>query len=244
MRRGLLGAVLVAGLVGCSGASDRDGGSGGGASGGGAAGTGGGSAGGSSSAWQLSLTGVVAYGSSVTIGTDQTTDPGGRSQQTPLPTSVTWEDSKTTGGATGHAKLTLTRDANQLTLTGDVSGTSPGRPAFSALAEVRDITLCVTAPGATRVRLTYACNATPQFTGHGLAGLTVAAGSITYCDLTLGENTNRMVRENLTRDVDVVPGENCWSEGTTFQFIAGAGQSSPGGTASVTGTVTFRVDPL
>ena len=137
----------------------------------------------------------------------------------------------------------LTKDSNQLTLTGDVSGTSPGTPAFSAMAEVRDITLCVTAPGATRVRLTYTCTATPQYTGNGIAGLTVAAGAITYCDLLVSQNTTHMERNTLSREVSVEPGENCWAENTTFQFLAGAGQS-PGGTASVTGTVTFRVDPL
>ncbi|MBL8921246.1 MAG: hypothetical protein JNJ54_20450 [Myxococcaceae bacterium] len=230
--------TLVLVLVGCSGASDRDGGMGGGSSG-----SGGGTAGGSAGTWLLSLTGVVRYGASVTIGTDQVIDPGGASSQSPLPASVTWEASKSSGGATGHAKLVLTRDAHQLTLTGDVSGTSPGTPAFSALAEVRDLTLCVTAPGATRVRVTYACDATPQFTGHGLAGLTVASGATTYCDLTAGETRTRMTRMNLVTETMVEPGENCWSEGTTFQFIAGGGQS-PGGTASVTGTVTFRVDPL
>lgn len=242
MRPSVLGAAVVLVLAACSGASDRDGGAGGGSgqNGGGSAGTGGGAAG----TWLLSLTGVVSYGASVTIGTSQVTDPGGASQQTPLPASVTWEATNAASGATGHAKLVLTRDAHQLTLTGDVSGTSPGSPAFSALAEVRDITLCVTAPGSTRVRVTYSCTATPQFSGHGLAGLTVAAGSITYCDLALGESLSRMERGQLTREVDVIAGENCWSEGTTFQFIAGAGQSSPGGSASVTGTVTFRVDPL
>ncbi len=238
MKRRLLFAVVMSlGLVTCSGASDRDGGTGGGSA------SGGGAAGGSAGVWSLSLTGVVSYGSSVTIGTDQVTDPGGASSQTVLPSSVTWEASKSAGGATGHAKLVLTKDAHQLTLAGDVSGTSPGAPPFSALAEVRDLTLCVTAPGATRVRVTYTCTATPQFTGHGLAGLTVASGSTTYCDLTLGESVTRTTRSNLVREVDVIEGENCWSEGTTFQFIAGAGQS-PGGTASVSGTVTFRLDPL
>lgn len=190
------------------------------------------------------MSGIVSYGASATVGMDQVVDPGGASTQVDLPQSRTFEATKAAGGGTAHAKLVLTRDAHQLTLVGDVSGTSPGSPAFSALAEIRDITLCVTAPGASKVRVTYGCSSTPAFTGHGLAGLTVAAGSTTYCDHTRGEGISSDTVGNLTRDVDVIDGENCWSEGTTFQFIAGAGQSSPGGTASVSGTVTFRLDPL
>lgn len=225
----------------CGGGGGSDGGTGGGTGGGAGGGAGGG---GGSAAWLLTMSGIISYGASATVGADQVVDPGGASTQVDLPESRTFEATKAAGGGTAQAKLVLTRDAHQLTLVGDVSGTSPGSPAFGAVAEIRDITLCVTAPGSSKVRVTYTCSATPQFTGHGLAGLTVAAGAITFCDTTLGEGYTNDTRGQLTRDVDIVDGENCWSEGTLFQFVAGAGQSSPGGTASVTGTATFRLDPL
>lgn len=197
--------------------------------------------------WSLRLNAVLAQGAGAYVGTRSVEDTGGARMQIDPLTSRSFHAEDSASGGSANSQLTMTVDDHQITVTGTVTTSSPGLPAAtSAIGQIGDLGACVTAPpGVTRIRVTYQCSATPMIAGHSNAALDVTAGAINYCVIAHFEGSPpRDERGTLVHEYDYPGGTYCWSSEATIAFVAGSGDSAPGGTASVTGTVSIRFDPV
>ena len=197
-------------------------------------GAGGGADGGDTSAtWNISLRANLYAAAYTLIGTNEVSDTG-TSDQVTFGTR-TFHSVQSSGGSSAEATLAATLDEHQLTLTGTLAAAGA-----SASGTVRDLTFCVTAPGATKVRITYGCSATPDYSVKGIAAMSVVSGPDICVISKSSEEPPEDRRGTLVRESTVINGKACDSGGVTFYFGAGG----TGGSASLSATATMRFEPV
>ncbi|MGI5864798.1 MAG: hypothetical protein ACOX6T_22500 [Myxococcales bacterium] len=194
--------------------------------------------------WSLRVSGTYTWAASALTGDVDTHDPETAHVGKELP-AATFQAEAASGGATAQARLEIQRTERAVSFVGHVSQTSPGPSATSSGGvTLTDLSVCVEARGATKVRLTYECSGTVTFSGAGGGTISASAGARTYCVYFESEEYSQpwKITDNVV-EVDLADGKACWAEQAQINFTAAGGA---GGTSSATadGTITMRFEPV